>query len=79
MLSVSDDNDLLWRRTMKAKRFFPAIAIAMILSLGACTDAVGPTAQNPDVAAVLETGDDQDTGSSRSSGQDGAEQDLEER
>lgn len=45
---------------MKAKRFFPAIAIAMILSLGACADAVGPTGQNPDVTAVLEADDDRD-------------------
>ncbi len=50
---------------MKAKRFFPAIAIAMILSLGACSDALGPTGQNPDVAAVLEADDDQGTRPSR--------------
>ncbi len=57
---------------MKAKRIFPAIAITLILALSACSDALGPTGQNPEVATVLEN---QDDSSQDAQGQQGKKQD----
>lgn len=57
---------------MKATRALPAIAITLILALSACSDALGPTDQGPDVASVLEN---QNDSGQDSQGQQGTKRD----